>query len=67
MQISSMKYMFSTRNLRLEMGNKSTNTKRLTLQPKKHLESVKKIAQLEEECSRLRLLIRKKLPGDLVN
>ncbi|KAI3452001.1 hypothetical protein Pfo_008666 [Paulownia fortunei] len=30
---------------------------------KQHLESVKKIAKLESECQRLRLLVRKRLPG----
>ncbi|KAL5705658.1 hypothetical protein ACHQM5_023933 [Ranunculus cassubicifolius] len=30
---------------------------------KQHLESVKKIAKLETECQRLRLLVRKRLPG----
>lgn len=30
---------------------------------KQHLENVKKIAKLESECQRLRLLVRKRLPG----
>lgn len=30
---------------------------------KQHLESVKKIAKLETECQKLRLLVRKRLPG----
>ncbi|XP_059293577.1 filament-like plant protein 7 [Lycium ferocissimum] len=30
---------------------------------KQHLESVKKIAQLDSECQRLRVLVRKRLPG----
>lgn len=30
---------------------------------KQHLESMKKIAKLETECQRLRILVRKKLPG----
>lgn len=37
--------------------------KAVDMASKQHLESVKKIAKLEEECNRLRLLVRKKLPG----
>ncbi|CAN4082938.1 unnamed protein product [Withania somnifera] len=49
----------------LEIRNEEREFNRRTadVAHKQHLESVKKIAQLDSECERLRILVRKKLPG----
>ncbi|CAK9882880.1 unnamed protein product [Sphagnum jensenii] len=62
---ANLKYEVHVLNKELEIrnGQREFEHKAADIAAKKHLESVKKIAQLEEECSRLRLLIRKKLPG----
>ncbi|CAK9238215.1 unnamed protein product [Sphagnum troendelagicum] len=62
---ANLKYEVHVLNKELEIrnGQREYEHKAADIAAKKHLESVKKIAQLEEECSRLRLLIRKKLPG----
>jgi quinol monooxygenase YgiN len=66
---ANLKYEVHVLNKELEIrnGEREYERKAADIAAKQHLESVKKIAQLEEECNRLRLLIRKKLPGDLVN
>lgn len=46
------------RNEELEFTKKASE-----VASKQHLENVKKVAKLEGECQRLRLLVRKKLPG----
>ncbi|MCO5578713.1 hypothetical protein L7F22_032558 [Adiantum nelumboides] len=46
------------RNEELEYNKKASEAAN-----KQHLENVKKVAKLETECQRLRLLVRKKLPG----
>ncbi|KAH7365639.1 hypothetical protein KP509_18G039000 [Ceratopteris richardii] len=46
------------RNEELEYSKKESEAA-----SKQHLENVKKVAKLETECQRLRLLVRKKLPG----
>jgi chromosome segregation ATPase len=51
------------KELEIRNGEREYERKAADIAAKQHLESVKKIAQLEEECNRLRLLIRKKLPG----
>ncbi|KAH7422137.1 hypothetical protein KP509_13G092400 [Ceratopteris richardii] len=46
------------RNQELEYNKKESEAAN-----KQHLENVKRVAKLETECQRLRLLVRKKLPG----
>ncbi|KAH9552368.1 hypothetical protein CY35_09G062900 [Sphagnum magellanicum] len=62
---ANLKYEVHVLNKELEIrnGEREYERKAADIAAKQHHESVKKIAQLEEECNRLRLLIRKKLPG----
>ncbi|KAJ8490993.1 hypothetical protein OPV22_012714 [Ensete ventricosum] len=46
------------RNQEREFNHRSSNAAH-----RQHLESVKKIAKLETECQRLRVMVRKRLPG----
>ncbi|CAM6037325.1 unnamed protein product [Sphagnum compactum] len=62
---SSLKYEVHVLNKELEIRSQEREYERKAADnaEKQQLESVKKIAKLEEECNRLRVLIRKKLPG----
>jgi hypothetical protein len=66
---SSLKFNVHVLNKELEIRSQEREDERKAADNagKQQHESVKKIAKLEEECSRLRVLIRKKLPGDLPN
>ncbi|CAI0406145.1 unnamed protein product, partial [Linum tenue] len=61
----SLKYEVRVLEKELEIRNEEREFSRRTADAshKQHLESVKKIAKLEAECQRLRLLVRKRLPG----
>ncbi|KAK9039657.1 hypothetical protein V6N11_014853 [Hibiscus sabdariffa] len=61
----SLKYEVRVLEKELEIRNEEREFNRRTAEAshKQHLESVKKIAKLESECQRLRLLVRKRLPG----
>lgn len=60
-----LKYEFRILEKELEIRNEEMEYTRRSVEAthKQHLESVKKVAKLEAECERLRLLVRKKLPG----
>ena len=62
---SSLKYEVRVLEKELEIRNEERefNCRTADASHKQHLESVKKIAKLESECQRLRLLVRKRLPG----
>lgn len=62
---ASFKYEVRVLEKELEIRNEEREFNRRTAEVshKQHLESVKKIAKLESECQRLRLLVRKRLPG----
>ncbi|KAI4326079.1 hypothetical protein MLD38_031428 [Melastoma candidum] len=62
---SSLKYEVRILEKELEIRNEERefNQRSADASHKQHLESVKKIAKLEAECQRLRLLVRKRLPG----
>ncbi|KAL3583753.1 hypothetical protein D5086_014814 [Populus alba] len=62
---ASLKYEVRVLEKELEIRHKETEFNRRTadVSHKQHLESVKRIAKLEEECQRLRVLVRKRLPG----
>ncbi|XP_058081931.1 filament-like plant protein 7 [Magnolia sinica] len=62
---ASLKYEVHMLEKELEMRNEERdfNRKSADASHKQHLDSVKKIAKLETECQRLRLLVRKRLPG----
>ncbi|KAJ4966559.1 hypothetical protein NE237_018408 [Protea cynaroides] len=62
---ASMKYEVRMLEKELEIRNeeKDFNLRSADASHKQHLENVKKIARLEAECQRLRLLVRKRLPG----
>ncbi|KAL5987712.1 hypothetical protein ACLOJK_035464 [Asimina triloba] len=62
---ASLKYEVRMLEKELEIRNEERefNRKSADASHKQHLESVKKIAKLETECQRLRLLVRKRLPG----
>ncbi|EOX91489.1 hypothetical protein QUC31_003137 [Theobroma cacao] len=62
---ASLKYEVRVLEKELEIRNEEREFNRRTAEAshKQHLESVKKIAKLESECQRLRLLVRKRLPG----
>ncbi|KAL2652807.1 hypothetical protein R1flu_020935 [Riccia fluitans] len=61
----SLKYELHVLNKELEIRNDEREYERKATEnaSKQHLENVKKIAKLEAECQRLRILVRKKLPG----
>lgn len=62
---ASLKYEVRVLEKELEIRNEERefNRRAANAAHKQHLESVKKIAKLESECQRLRLLVRKRLPG----
>ncbi|MBA0742030.1 hypothetical protein Gogos_015135 [Gossypium gossypioides] len=62
---ASLKYEVRVLEKELDIRNEEREFNRRTAEAshKQHLESVKKIAKLESECQRLRLLVRKRLPG----
>ncbi|KAL5187055.1 Filament-like plant protein 7 [Glycine soja] len=62
---TSLKYEVRVLEKELEIRNEERefNCRTADASHKQHLESVKKIAMLESECQRLRLLVRKRLPG----
>ncbi|XP_042517334.1 filament-like plant protein 7 isoform X2 [Macadamia integrifolia] len=62
---ASLKYEVHMLEKELEIRNeeKDFNRRSADASHKQHLENVKKIARLEAECQRLRLLVRKRLPG----
>lgn len=62
---TSLKYEVRVLEKELEIRNEEREFNRRTADAshKQHLESVKKIAKLESECQRLRVLVRKRLPG----
>ncbi|KAL2573851.1 hypothetical protein AAZV13_17G154800 [Glycine max] len=62
---TSLKYEVRVLEKELEIRNEEREFNRRTadVSHKQHLESIKKIAKLESECQRLRLLVRKRLPG----
>ncbi|GAU38299.1 hypothetical protein TSUD_157840, partial [Trifolium subterraneum] len=62
---TSLKYEVRVLEKELEIRNEEREFSRRTadVSHKHHLENVKKIAKLESECQRLRLLVRKRLPG----
>lgn len=51
------------KDLEIRNEEREYNRKSADAANKQHLESMKKIAKLETECQRLRILVRKKLPG----
>ncbi|KAK8486916.1 hypothetical protein V6N11_033084 [Hibiscus sabdariffa] len=62
---ASFKYEVRVLEKELEIQNEEREFNRRTAEAshKQHLESAKKIAKLESECQRLRVLVRKRLPG----
>ena len=62
---ASLKYEVRVLEKELEIRNEERefNHRTADASHKQHLESIKKIAKLELECQRLRLLVRKRLPG----
>ncbi|KAF4364671.1 hypothetical protein G4B88_028594 [Cannabis sativa] len=62
---AAYKYEIRVLEKELEIRNEEREFNRRTADAshRQHLESVKKIAKLESECQRLRLLVRKRLPG----
>ncbi|KAK2410758.1 filament plant protein [Trifolium repens] len=62
---TSLKYEVRVLEKELEIRNEEREFSRRTadVSHKHHLENVKKIAKLESECQRLRLLVRKRLPS----
>lgn len=62
---SSLRYELHVLNKELEIRNeeKEYNRRSTDAANKQFIESTKKIAKLETECQRLRVLVRKKLPG----
>ncbi|KAL3684591.1 hypothetical protein R1sor_002613 [Riccia sorocarpa] len=62
---ASLKYELHVLNKELQIRNDEREYERKATEnaSKQHLENVKKIAKLEAECQRLRILVRKKLPG----
>lgn len=62
---AGVKYELRVLEKELEIRNEEReyNRKSADAANKQHLESMKKIAKLETECQRLRILVRKKLPG----
>ncbi|KAG0462108.1 hypothetical protein HPP92_020584 [Vanilla planifolia] len=64
-EISSIKYELNVISNELEIRNEEKNMcmKSAEAANKRHFEDVKRITKLEAECQRLRVLVRKKLPG----
>ncbi|CAA3033646.1 Hypothetical predicted protein [Olea europaea subsp. europaea] len=64
-EINSLKYELHIARKEAEIYNEEKNmsVRSAEVANKQHLEGVKKISKLEAECQRLRVLVRKKLPG----
>ncbi|KAJ4917444.1 Filament-like plant protein 6 [Raphanus sativus] len=64
-EIKSLSYEVHVVSRELEIRNEEKNMciRSAEVANKQHLEGVKKITKLEAECQRLRILVRKKLPG----
>ncbi|XP_010932033.3 filament-like plant protein 7 [Elaeis guineensis] len=62
---ASLKYEVCMLQKELEIRNEERefSLKSADAAHKQHLESIKKIAKLESECQRLRVMVRKRLPG----
>ncbi|MCO5607574.1 hypothetical protein L7F22_061771 [Adiantum nelumboides] len=62
---TSLKYEIVVSNKELGIRNqeREMNRRSLEMAEQQHIESSKRIAKLENECQRLRALVRKKLPG----
>lgn len=62
---ASLKYEIRVLEKELDIRNEERefNRRSAEVSQKQHLESGKKVAKLEAECQRLRLLVRKRLPG----
>ncbi|KFK32749.1 filament-like plant protein 7-like [Arabis alpina] len=62
---TSLRYEVRVLEKELELRNEEREFSRRTTEAshKLHLENVKKVAKLEAECQRLRILVRKRLPG----
>nr|XP_016508404.1 PREDICTED: LOW QUALITY PROTEIN: filament-like plant protein 7 [Nicotiana tabacum] len=62
---ASLRYEVRVLEKELEIRNEEREFNRRTadVSHKQHLESVKKIAKLDSECQKLRILVRKRLPG----
>ncbi|GAB4848994.1 hypothetical protein Ancab_003807 [Ancistrocladus abbreviatus] len=62
---TSLKYEVRVLEKELDIRNEERDFNRRTADAvhKQHLENIKKIAKLESECQRLRVLVRKRLPG----
>ncbi|CAN4079689.1 unnamed protein product [Withania somnifera] len=62
---ASLQYEVRVLEKELEIRNEERefNCRTADVAHKQHLESVKKIAKLDSECQRLRILVRKRLPG----
>ncbi|KAG5241446.1 DUF869 protein [Salix suchowensis] len=62
---ASLKYEVRVLEKEVEIRNKESefNLRTADVSRKQHLESVKRIAKLEADCQRLRVLVRKRLPG----
>lgn len=62
---NSLRYELRVLEKEVDIRNEEREFNRRTADAshKQHLENVKKIAKLESECQRLRLLVRKRLPG----
>ncbi|XP_057767089.1 filament-like plant protein 7 [Salvia miltiorrhiza] len=62
---ASLSYEFRVLEKELDIRNEETEFNRRTadIAQKQHQESMKKVAKLESECQRLRLLVRRRLPG----
>ncbi|KAJ6419856.1 hypothetical protein OIU84_029889 [Salix udensis] len=62
---ASLKYEVRVLEKEVEIRNKESefNLRTADVSRKQHLESVKRVAKLEADCQRLRVLVRKRLPG----
>ena len=64
-EINSLKYelQINSKELEIRIEEKNMSVRSTEFANKQHLEGVKKVAKLEEECRRLRGLVRKKFLG----
>ncbi|XP_075518901.1 filament-like plant protein 4 isoform X3 [Primulina tabacum] len=64
-EVNTHKYELHIARKEVEIRNEEKNmsVRSAEVANKQHLEGVKKIAKLEAECQRLRVLVRKRLPG----
>ncbi|KAG6484302.1 hypothetical protein ZIOFF_061104 [Zingiber officinale] len=63
--IASLRYELCMLQKEIEIRNEEReyNHRSATAAHRQHLENIKKIAKLETECQRLRIMVRKRLPG----